>query len=97
MKDEKDWQKWLFWFSFAVAAISVYKLLDDLKKKNAAFPKIYMAMGENDSLKLAGHRFRDYLVSNKYPVDYFETPGGHDWDFWDTHILKFLDWLPLSD
>ena len=76
---------------------SVYKLLDDLKKKNAAFPKIYMAMGENDSLKLAGHRFRDYLVSNKYPVDYFETPGGHDWDFWDTHILKFLDWLPLSD
>lgn len=29
MKDEKDWQKWLFWFSFAVAAISVYKLLDN--------------------------------------------------------------------
>ncbi len=29
MKNEKDWKKWLFWFSFAIAAISVYKLLDN--------------------------------------------------------------------
>ena len=29
MKNEKDWQKWLFWFSFAVASISIYKLLDN--------------------------------------------------------------------
>lgn len=29
MKNEKDWKKWLFWFSFAIAAIAVYKLLDN--------------------------------------------------------------------
>ena len=29
MKNEKDWKKWLFWFSFAIAAIAIYKLLDN--------------------------------------------------------------------
>lgn len=27
---EKEWKKWLFWFSFAVAAIAVYKTIDSL-------------------------------------------------------------------
>ena len=29
MKDEKKYRKWLFWFSFAVAASIVYKMLDN--------------------------------------------------------------------
>ena len=29
MKDEKKYRKWLFWFSFAVAASVVYKMLDN--------------------------------------------------------------------
>jgi predicted PurR-regulated permease PerM len=29
MKNDKEWKKWVFWFSFAVAAIAVYKLLDN--------------------------------------------------------------------
>jgi S-formylglutathione hydrolase FrmB len=23
-------------------------------------------------------------------------PGSHEWDFWDTYILKALEWLPLE-
>ena len=28
--DKKDWKKWLFWFTFAVAAIVVYKTIDSV-------------------------------------------------------------------
>lgn len=27
---EKDWKKWIFWFSFAVAVIAVYKTIDSV-------------------------------------------------------------------
>ena len=26
-----------------------------------------------------------------------EGPGGHDWTFWDSYILKAMEWLPLGD
>ena len=29
MKDEKKWTKWIYWFTFAVAVIFVYKTLDN--------------------------------------------------------------------
>lgn len=28
MKDNKNWTKWLYWFSFAIAVIAIYKILD---------------------------------------------------------------------
>ena len=28
--NSKEWKKWLFWFSFAVAAIIVYKTIDSV-------------------------------------------------------------------
>ena len=24
---------------------------------------------------------------------YEEGPGGHNWDFWDFHIRRILDWM----
>jgi predicted PurR-regulated permease PerM len=38
MKNNKDWKKWIFWFSLVVAAIIVYKLLDN-------FTEIISAIG----------------------------------------------------
>lgn len=34
-KEKKDWQKWIFWFIFAVAVIAVYKLLDNFAEITA--------------------------------------------------------------
>lgn len=28
--NSKDWKKWLFWFTFAVASIVVYKTIDSV-------------------------------------------------------------------
>ena len=29
---EKEWKKWIFWFSFAVASIIVYKTIDSVSE-----------------------------------------------------------------
>ena len=34
--NSKEWRKWLFWFSFAVAVITVYKTIDN-RSNNAIF------------------------------------------------------------
>lgn len=60
-------------------------------------PHIYIACGTEDKLIIHSRNFRDLLVENGFQVTYEEGPGGHDWDFWDTHIKKAIDWLPLED
>ena len=64
-------------------------------KKN--LPNIYIACGTEDHLLPHSRNFRDLLVDCGFCVTYEEGPGGHEWDFWDTHIKKVIDWLPLDD
>ena len=59
-------------------------------------PMIFMACGTEDHLLEYNRIFRDYLLNLNYDVTYFESTGGHDWIFWDTYILKVLEWLPLD-
>ena len=47
-------------------------------------------MGANLELKA-------FLSENGFNVTWDEEKRGHDWDFWDSQIKKFLDWLPLED
>jgi S-formylglutathione hydrolase FrmB len=56
---------------------------------------MYIACGTEDALLSHSRNFRDLLTENGFSVTYVEGPGGHEWDFWDTHIKKVLDWLPL--
>lgn len=71
-----------------------YKYLAKRLKSNK--PKIYIACGTEDHLLEYNRNFRDYLFDLNYDVTYAEGPGGHDWVFWDTYILKVLQWLPLD-
>ena len=34
-------------------------------------------------------------TENGFEITYYEGPGAHTWDFWDSEIRKVLDWLPL--
>ena len=67
-----------------------------LAQKGGNLPKIYIACGTEDSLLSQNRGFRDLLVANGFDVTYEESPGGHNWDFWDTYIKKAIDWLPLD-
>ena len=39
MKEKKNWTKCLYWFTFAVAIIAVYKVLDKLNDVSTWFKK----------------------------------------------------------
>ncbi len=74
-----------------------YDALAEQVAKSGPKPKFFMACGTEDGLIAPNHAFRDRLVSLGYDVTWEEGPGGHDWTFWDTYILKAMEWLPLND
>ncbi|MGI6706749.1 MAG: alpha/beta hydrolase [Clostridia bacterium] len=71
-------------------------LVLNLKKNGKPIPKMYMSCGTEDFLLEANRDYRDFLNEQGVDLTYEEGPGGHDWDFWDTYIKKFIDWLPLE-
>lgn len=60
-----------------------------------ALPKLYLSCGTEDWLLPSNRAFRARAQKRGVQMDYFEGPGGHDWDFWDAEVRKVLGWLPL--
>ena len=58
-----------------------------------ALPRIYLACGTEDFLLENNRRYRDFLIAEQLEHTYLESPGAHDWKFWDEYIEKVLLWL----
>lgn len=67
-------------------------LIVNLKKENAFIPQIYMACGTEDFLLTENRSYSDFLVSENIDVTYLESPGIHDWNFWNEYIEKAIIW-----
>ena len=67
--------------------------LSDLLREGRPVPEIYMACGVDDPLLEKNRKYRDLFTRAGVKVKYEETPGGHDWDFWDAQIKKIIDWM----
>ena len=74
-----------------------YDTLAEQAAKAGPKPNFYLACGTEDGLMAPNRAFRDHLLSLGYDVTWEEGPGGHDWNFWDTYILKAMEWLPLDN
>lgn len=61
----------------------------------AELPGIYLSCGVDDTLIEPTRDFRDFIAARGFACEYYEGPGAHEWDFWDSEIEKALDWLPL--
>lgn len=70
-------------------------LIKNLKAQQIEIPKLYLACGTEDYLLENNRDYRDFLIQQNVDFTYVESPGGHDWDFWDEYIQKIMDWLPL--
>lgn len=73
----------------------IYKLVDTCVAAGN-IPKIYQAVGTSDFLLLCNRKFKDYLESKGVAVQYEESEGAHEWNFWDQALYHFLQWLPLE-
>ncbi len=64
-----------------------------LKESGAKIPKIYMAIGTEDSLYGCNQQFRQFLTEQNADFHYEDGPGKHDWFFWNEYLHKGLQWL----
>ena len=66
-----------------------------LVKKNAAekkpFPKLYMWCGTEDTLITPNREFHKLLDELNVPHCYEESPGTHNWKYWDPMIQRGLN------
>ena len=56
-------------------------------------PRIYMWCGTEDFLYAQNIRMRDHLRALGYDLMYEESPGDHQWQYWDKKIADALNWL----
>ncbi len=70
-----------------------YELTRRLEAEGRPKPWIYQACGTEDKRLHENHLFRDFIQDRGYVYEYFEGPGKHDWLFWNTHIVKALDFF----
>ena len=56
-------------------------------------PAVYMWCGTEDYLYAHSARMRDHLRALGYDLAYSESPGDHQWKYWDEQIVGAIDWL----
>jgi S-formylglutathione hydrolase FrmB len=56
-------------------------------------PALRAVCGTGDFLIGDNRRFRDLAARYAVALDYSESEGGHDWDFWDGQVQPLLAWV----
>ena len=74
----------------------LFALAETLKASGKPLPKLFMWCGTEDSLYPQNTKMRDHLNALGYDLTYTETPGDHQWKYWDREIQNVLNWLPLK-
>ncbi len=68
-------------------------LIRKLKEEKQVIPSLYMACGTEDFLINENRAFHEFLQRENVPVQYIETPGVHDWAFWNQFLEPSIQWM----
>ena len=60
------------------------------RRMPADLPRLSFDCGTSDVLLNQNRRFHEHLEGLGLPHTYREYPGGHTWDYWDTHVQEAL-------
>lgn len=66
-------------------------LVDRLLKEGKKLPEIYMCCGTEDFLLEQNREFHRFLTDRKVQHEYCESPGSHDFTFWNEYAAKFTE------
>ena len=75
----------------------LFALAKKQKKLGKELPKVFQTCGTEDFIYPPNVSAHKKLLEAGVDVTYEEHPGIHDWDYWDTHIQRALDWMPLAN
>jgi putative tributyrin esterase len=91
--------EWIDIFGPALSAedtdADLWSLARRVASSSGLKPAIFLTCGTDDELLKDSRDFREHLESVHYACTYEEHPGAHEWGYWDRHIQRVLDWLPL--
>ncbi len=65
----------------------------DLQKAGKEIPDLFLACGTEDFLLEHNRRFESFLKDHAVEHEYFESPGSHDYDFWNQYVEKAILWM----
>lgn len=60
-------------------------------------PKFYQCCGTEDFLYRNNIGMRAQFEQLGLDLTYVESPGMHDWAYWDSQLPAIMNWLPLRD
>ncbi|PKM90647.1 MAG: hypothetical protein CVU85_00385 [Firmicutes bacterium HGW-Firmicutes-10] len=63
---------------------------------NKPLPKVYMWCGTEDFLYDLNITMKNHLEALQFDLTYEESPGDHQWKYWDAQIQRVLEWLPIQ-
>lgn len=73
-------------------------LIEKLKSEGRTLPHLFQCCGTEDFVYAANTEMKEKLESMDLEYTYEESPGEHNWDYWDPQIRRVLDnWLPLKN
>lgn len=75
----------------------LFALIEKQKAKGKSIPKVFQTCGTEDFIYPVNVAAHQKLLDAGVDLTYEEHPGIHDWDYWDTHIQRVLDWLPIKE
>lgn len=64
-----------------------------LKESGKPLPKLYMWCGTEDFLYEDNLTMKNHLNQLEYDLTYEESPGDHQWKYWDEKIQTVLQWI----
>jgi putative tributyrin esterase len=67
-------------------------LIREKKKAGEPIPEIYMACGSEDFGVETNRKYHEFLNAEGIAHTYMESPGVHNWKFWNEYIEKAILW-----
>nr|MBA2737980.1 hypothetical protein [Pyrinomonadaceae bacterium] len=69
----------------------IFKMLREISpEKVKQLPFVYLDCGTEDFLIQSNRDYAALLLEKKIPHEFRQLPGRHDWRFWNSQVLEFL-------
>lgn len=99
-KPKIEWETDLFGFIYGKEDIAgtendLLWLLEQGEASDKPKPKLYQCCGTEDFLHEDNVAFTEACRKTSYDLTAVYDKGDHEWGYWDDHIQRVLEWLPL--
>ncbi len=73
----------------------LFALAAKRKAEGRPLPRLFQSVGTEDFTYAGNRNAYQKLTELGMEVTFEEHPGVHNWEYWDTHVQRAINWLPL--